>query len=167
MARTNSRTAFPLRDVVNTFQKAFTDAPAKVKVPCRRPPSGSRAAGTPEKRHPRSGPVSRPGPPAPPPPSYTPAALRCSPIRTQVLDIYIGAALLTIVLQFAYASLVGTFPFNSFLAGVFCCAGSAVLTLCLRLQISSGQLDMPVDRAFVEYALAMVVLFLACFCYLG
>ena len=103
----------------------------------------------------------------PPPPSYTPAALRCSPIRTQVLDIYIGAALLTIVLQFAYASLVGTFPFNSFLAGVFCCAGSAVLTLCLRLQISSGQLDMPVDRAFVEYALAMVVLFLACFCYLG
>jgi oligosaccharyltransferase complex subunit epsilon len=106
-------------------------------------------------------------PPAPPPPSYTPAALRCSPIRTQVLDIYIGAALLTIVLQFAYASLVGTFPFNSFLAGVFCCAGSAVLTLCLRLQISSGQLDMPVDRAFVEYALAMVVLFLACFCYLG
>lgn len=115
MARTNSRTAFPLRDVVNTFQKAFTDAPAKVKV----------------------------------------------------LDIYIGAALLTIVLQFAYASLVGTFPFNSFLAGVFCCAGSAVLTLCLRLQISSGQLDMPVDRAFVEYALAMVVLFLACFCYLG
>jgi len=71
------------------------------------------------------------------------------------------------VLQFAYASLVGTFPFNSFLAGVFCCAGSAVLTLCLRLQISSGQLDMPVDRAFVEYALAMVVLFLVCFCYLG
>ena len=66
MARTNSRTAFPLRDVVNTFQKAFTDAPAKVKVPCRRPPSDSRAAGTPEKRHPRSGPVSRPGPPAPP-----------------------------------------------------------------------------------------------------
>ena len=85
----------------------------------------------------------------------------------QVLDIYIGAAVLTIVLQFVYAIIVGTFPFNSFLAGVFCCAGSAVLTLCLRLQISSGQLDMSVDRAFVDYSLAMVVLFLACFCFLG
>ncbi len=85
----------------------------------------------------------------------------------QVLDIYIGAAVLTIVLQFVYATLFSSFPFNSFLAGVFCCAGSAVLTLCLRLQISSGQLDMSVDRAFVDYALAMVVMFLACFCFLG
>lgn len=102
----------------------------------------------------------------------SPPASRLTPhpsshVRTQVLDIYIGSAVLTIVLQFAYALLFGTFPFNSFLAGVFCCAGSAVLTLCLRLQISSGQADMSVDRAFVDYTLAMVVLFLACLCYLG
>lgn len=86
---------------------------------------------------------------------------------TQVLDIYIGCALLTILLQFGYAFFVGTFPFNSFLAGVFGCAGSAVLTLCLRLQISSGDSRVSAERAFVDYALAMVVLFLACFCYIG
>lgn len=31
-------------------------------------------------------------------------------------------------LQFVYAKLVGTFPFNSFLAGFFCCVGAFVVS---------------------------------------
>lgn len=34
-----------------------------------------------------------------------------------------------------YAKLVGTFPFNSFLAGFFCCVGTFVLTLALRMKV--------------------------------
>jgi len=93
-------------------------------------------------------------------------ALSDTPPRVKVLDIFIAAALATLGLQVVYAVLVGSFPFNAFLSGVFCCAGTAVLTLCLRLQISSGQHAAP-DRAFVDYALAMVVLLLACWCYIG
>lgn len=94
-------------------------------------------------------------------------ALSGTPPRVKVLDTFIATALVTLVLQSAYAFLVGSFPFNAFLAGVFCCAGTAVLTLCLRLQISGGQCGVSDDRAFVDYALAMVVLFLACWCYIG
>jgi oligosaccharyltransferase complex subunit epsilon len=84
-----------------------------------------------------------------------------------MLDVFIVCAVATALLQFAYAALVGSFPFNAFLAGVFCCAGTAVLTLCLRLQISSGSSTVSEERAFVEYAFAMAVLFLACWCYIG
>jgi oligosaccharyltransferase complex subunit epsilon len=70
-------------------------------------------------------------------------------------------------MQFAYAFVVGSYPFNAFLAGVFCCTGAAVLTLCLRLQISGGSSSISDERAFVDYALAMTVMFLACWCYIG
>lgn len=46
----------------------------------------------------------------------------------QVLDLYAACALITALLQFSYAVLVGTFPFNAFLAGFFCCIGVFVLT---------------------------------------
>lgn len=46
----------------------------------------------------------------------------------QVLDAFSACALLTALIQFVYALLVGSFPFNAFLAGFFCCIGSFVLT---------------------------------------
>lgn len=90
------------------------------------------------------------------------------PARIKVLDIFIFSALVTALMQFAYSLLVGSFPFNAFLAGIFCSAGTAVLTLCLRLQISEGYIaSKSAERAFVDYSLAMSILFLAVWCYIG
>lgn len=78
------------------------------------------------------------------------------------------SALMTTLFQFVYSIMVGSFPFNAFLAGMFCSVGTAVLTMCLRLQISEGYIpNTSAERAFVDYALAMSVLFLAVWCYIG
>lgn len=68
-------------------------------------------------------------------------------------------------LQFVYAKLVGTFPFNAFLAGFFCCVGSFVLTLSLRMKVSDSGSSGAAE--FGGYALAMCVLFLASVNYMG
>jgi hypothetical protein len=68
--------------------------------------------------------------------------------------------------QFVYAKLVGTFPFNAFLAGFFCCVGTFVLTLSLRMKVSaSGGESGP--QEFGGYALAMCTLFIASWNYIG
>eukprot|EP00890_Picochlorum_soloecismus_P001755 jgi/Picsp_1/2580/NSC_00811-R1_dolichyl-diphosphooligosaccharide--protein glycosyltransferase subunit dad1 len=91
-----------------------------------------------------------------------------TPIKIKVLDAFAATALTTALLQFLYALLVGSFPFNAFLAGFFSCIGSFVLTLCLRLQISEGYVaSKSQERAFVDYVLAMTTLFLAAWCYIG
>lgn len=50
-----------------------------------------------------------------------------------MLDIFACCALATAILQFIYSLIVGSFPFNAFLSGIFCCAGSAVLTSTLLI----------------------------------
>ena len=49
-----------------------------------------------------------------------------------------------VALQFLYMLAVGTFPFNSFLAGFLSCVASFVLTMCLRLQIDKNNKDFKV-----------------------
>ena len=68
--------------------------------------------------------------------------------------------------QFVYAKLVGTFPFNSFLAAFFCCVGAFVLTLSLRMKVaeSGGKGG---EAEFGGYALAMCTLFIASWNYIG
>jgi oligosaccharyltransferase complex subunit epsilon len=65
-----------------------------------------------------------------------------------------------------YAKLVGTFPFNSFLAAFFCCVGAFVLTLSLRMKVaeSGGKGG---EAEFGGYALAMCTLFIASWNYIG
>lgn len=48
--------------------------------------------------------------------------------KVRILDMYLAAVLLTGIVQFAYCALVGTFPFNSFLAGFISTVGMFVLT---------------------------------------
>lgn len=47
-------------------------------------------------------------------------------------NAYLMAVFLTGVFQFVYVLLVGTFPFNSFLAGFLSCVTSFVLGVCLK-----------------------------------
>lgn len=57
--------------------------------------------------------------------------------HAKLIDVYLVFTLAIAVVQFLYCSLVGTFPFNSFLAGFGCALGAFVLggprRLCLHL----------------------------------
>ncbi|CAM9612256.1 unnamed protein product [Discosporangium mesarthrocarpum] len=72
--------------------------------------------------------------------------------------------------------LVGSFPFNSFLAGVMCTVGMFVLTVSLRMKVVEGINGEKVgregpgcseERAFAEYIACNMVLFLAVVNFMG
>ena len=98
---------------------------------------------------------------------------RKTPARLVVLDAYAACALGTAAILFLYANLLGTFPFNAFLAAFFCCLGCFVLTLSLRMQASGGGGGSASGGGVMDgtllggYALAMATLFLAAFNYIG
>lgn len=48
------------------------------------------------------------------------------------INVYLAAVFATGVIQFVYILLVGTFPFNSFLAGFLSCVTSFVLAVSLK-----------------------------------
>ncbi|KAF9588846.1 hypothetical protein IFM89_016784 [Coptis chinensis] len=53
-----------------------------------------------------------------------------------------------------YMAIVGSFPFNSFLSGVLSCVGTAVLAVCLRIQVNKENKefkDLPPERAFCRF----------------
>lgn len=50
-----------------------------------------------------------------------------TPKRLKLVDVYLAYIMATGIIQFVYCLLVGTFPFNSFLAGFISCVGSFVL----------------------------------------
>jgi oligosaccharyltransferase complex subunit epsilon len=60
---------------------------------------------------------------------------RTTPKRLKLIDAYMFYILLTGIIQFVYCLLVGTFPFNAFLAGFISCVASFVLAGLLTLQI--------------------------------
>lgn len=51
-----------------------------------------------------------------------------TPGSLKILDLFLLATLVMGCVQFAYCMMVGTFPFNSFLAGFLACVGVFVLT---------------------------------------
>lgn len=88
--------------------------------------------------------------------------------------------------QMLYCLLVGTFPFNSFLAGFISCVSSFVLAVSLRIQCNpenssvfaayagSGASDAAAptkrllpERAFADFLFAHLVLHLVVFNFLG
>ncbi|EFJ42384.1 epsilon subunit of defender against death protein/oligosaccharyltransferase [Volvox carteri f. nagariensis] len=93
-----------------------------------------------------------------------------SPVRVKVLDAFLVYALATAGVQFAYMMLVGTFPFNAFLAGFLSCIGFFALTVCLRMQVDPANKDfagISPERAFADYCLANLVLHLVVWNYMG
>ncbi|EFA78523.1 trafficking protein particle complex subunit 3 [Heterostelium album PN500] len=51
-----------------------------------------------------------------------------TPQKLKIIDLFLVYAFLTGVIVFAYCCLVGTFPFNSFLAAFISCVGTFILT---------------------------------------
>jgi oligosaccharyltransferase complex subunit epsilon len=87
----------------------------------------------------------------------------------QLIDYFLAFAVLSGVIQFAYMLLVGTFPFNSFLAGFLTCVGFFVFTVCLRLQVSNPHEFHGItrERAYADYVVCNIVLFFVVFTFIG
>ncbi|XP_042458959.1 dolichyl-diphosphooligosaccharide--protein glycosyltransferase subunit DAD1-like isoform X2 [Zingiber officinale] len=64
------------------------------------------------------------------------SAYAATPTNLKIIDLYVVYAITTAVIQVVYMGIVGSFPFNSFLAGVLSCVGTAVLAVCLRIQVN-------------------------------
>ncbi|KAK1278270.1 Dolichyl-diphosphooligosaccharide--protein glycosyltransferase subunit DAD1 [Acorus gramineus] len=61
-----------------------------------------------------------------------------------------------VIQPMVYMGIVGSFPFNSFLSGVFSCVGTAVHAVCLRIQVNKESKefkDLPPERAFADCSL--------------
>ncbi|XP_049349897.1 dolichyl-diphosphooligosaccharide--protein glycosyltransferase subunit DAD1-like [Solanum verrucosum] len=73
-------------------------------------------------------------------------------------------------LKVVYMAIVGSFPFNSFLSGVLSCIGTAVLAVCLRIQVNKENKefkDLPPERAYADFILSNLVLHLVIMNFLG
>ena len=89
--------------------------------------------------------------------------------RLRLLDLYILFCVGVALVQVGYSLLAGRFPMNSLLSGVAVAGGSAVITLCLRLQLDprTKYVVISQSRALWEYLFCMLLLFTAGINYLG
>eukprot|EP00904_Undaria_pinnatifida_P000784 jgi/Undpi1/10706/HiC_scaffold_29.g13154.m1 len=96
-----------------------------------------------------------------------------TPTRLRMLDMFLLFVFSTGVLQFMYCTLVGSFPFNSFLAGFSSTVGAFVLAVSLRMQVMEASENGGVvggrslERCFAEYVLCNMVLFLVVMNFMG
>ncbi|PWA43532.1 hypothetical protein CTI12_AA534820 [Artemisia annua] len=91
------------------------------------------------------------------------SAYSATPTNLKIIDLYVAFAVFTAVIQVGYLAIVGSFPFNSFLSGVLSCVGTAVLAVCLRIQVNKENKefkDLPPERAFADFVLCNLVLHL-------
>ncbi|MCL7037401.1 hypothetical protein MKW94_002450 [Papaver nudicaule] len=93
-----------------------------------------------------------------------------TPTNLKIIDLYVLFAIMTALIQICYMAIVGSFPFNSFLSGVLSCVGTAVLAVCLRIQVNKENKefkDLAPERAFADFVLCNLVLHLVIMNFLG
>ncbi|KJE97270.1 defender against apoptotic cell death 1 [Capsaspora owczarzaki ATCC 30864] len=92
-----------------------------------------------------------------------------TPQLIKVIDAYLVYIMLTGIAQFVYCALVGTFPFNAFLAGFISTIGSFVLAVGLRLQVNpkNGFENISRERSFADFLFCHVVLHFVVMNFLG
>ena len=101
----------------------------------------------------------------------SPLYCKTTTTKLKLIDIYLLYILLTGAIQFLYCCMVGTFPFNSFLAGFISCVGSFILGVNLRMQSNPKNAHefngiLP-ERAFADFLLASLVLHLVVVNFIG
>ncbi|KAA8491796.1 Dolichyl-diphosphooligosaccharide--protein glycosyltransferase subunit DAD1 [Porphyridium purpureum] len=97
------------------------------------------------------------------------------PLYLKVIDAYILAVFMTGIVQFAYCMVVGTFPFNAFLAGFISTVGTFVLTVSLRMQVNPQNLADPANswqsltlgRVVADWLFANLVLHMTVLNFIG
>lgn len=90
--------------------------------------------------------------------------------RIRLIDLLILSLAILSILQIAYVGIGGSsFPFNSFLSGLLSSGGSLVLAVALRIQLTNRSMfpDIKPERAFADFLVAMAVLQIAVFNFLG
>lgn len=91
--------------------------------------------------------------------------------RVKIIDSFIVYVLLVALIIFSYASLVGTFPFNSFLSAFFTAIGLLVLSVSLRKHVNSDTSkdfeDTSPEKAYSGYLLCCIVLFFTATVFMG
>merc|ERR1739836_225070 len=94
-----------------------------------------------------------------------------TPNKLKIVDAYLGYIFFTGIIQFVYCCLVGTFPFNAFLAGFISTVASFVLAASYRIQINKQNTDLfkciSPERAFSDFIFAHVVLHLVVVNFIG
>ncbi|KMZ75239.1 Dolichyl-diphosphooligosaccharide--protein glycotransferase [Zostera marina] len=98
------------------------------------------------------------------------SAYSSTPKNLKIIDLYVVFAVITALIQVIYMAFVGSFPFNSFLSGVLSCVGTAVLAVCLRIQVNKENTDfknLAPERAFADFILCNLVLHLVIMNFLG
>ena len=93
--------------------------------------------------------------------------LKTTSQRTKLIDLFIAFNLALAVLQVVYMKVAGSFPYNAFLAGFFCTLGTATLSSCLRMSIESKKAEKSEEKAFIEYMVLCLLLYLVVLNYLG
>ena len=86
------------------------------------------------------------------------------------MDLYILFCVATTAVQVIYLLLVGSFPFNAFLAGTLCSLGMAVLAIGLRAQIAPDRTefrDKPLEVAAGEFIVCGLLLHFLAVNYVG
>merc|ERR1711970_132319 len=99
------------------------------------------------------------------------AYVKTTPTKLKAVDAYLFYIFTTGVVQFIYCCMVGTFPFNAFLAGFISCVASFILGVNLRMQTNPENAQvfdniLP-ERAFADFLLAHIVLHLVVANFLG
>lgn len=89
--------------------------------------------------------------------------------RIKLLDLLIVNLVILGLIQIAYVVVSrSSFPFNSFMSGLFSSFGSAVITVALRVQLTNpDEFKMKPERAFADFLVAIAVLNIAVFNFLG
>ncbi|KAK4746492.1 hypothetical protein SAY87_012804 [Trapa incisa] len=98
------------------------------------------------------------------------SAYTATPKNLKIIDLYVAFAVSTALIQVAYMAMVGSFPFNSFLSGVLSSVGTAVLAVCLRIQVNKENKefkDLTPERAYADFILCNLVLHLVIMNFLG
>ncbi|CAO1356800.1 unnamed protein product [Diamesa hyperborea] len=94
-----------------------------------------------------------------------------TPKKLKLVDGYLLYVLLTGILQFVYCTLVGTFPFNSFLSGFISTVSCFILGVCLRLQSNpqnkSHFLGISPERGYADFIFAHVILHIVVVNFIG
>lgn len=95
------------------------------------------------------------------------------PHNLQIIDVFLVYVLITGIVQFVYALCVGSFPFNSFLAGFLSCVGVFVLTVSLRMQLSplsdknARWQNLSPQRTIIDWLFCNAILHMAVLNFLG
>ena len=89
--------------------------------------------------------------------------------RVKLIDLLIVNLVILGLIQIAYVVVSrSSFPFNSFMSGLFSSFGSAVIAVALRIQLTNpSEFNIKPERAFADFLVAIAVLNIAVFNFLG